>query len=291
MKHNLAKIYLVIVAIIWGTGFLATALAIDFYTPAQILALRFTIAFVVLAAVYHQEIRTTTKKEFIHGSIVGLFLYVAFIFQTVGLQYTTVSKNAFLTAVNIVLVPLISALILGKKIKIEIWLGVIITLLGIGVLSLTDSLVEINLGDILTLVCALFFALQIIATDRFSKEMSTVKLMAIQMGVAGLLSWITVGVTGETSLNLSSEALLPVIYLGLVSTLIAYYLQTYAQKFTSGTETAVILSTESIFGMLGSVIFLGEKVTTSLLIGAVLIFMGILTVEGAFNILKNKSIS
>lgn len=279
MRKNIGKIGLMFVAIIWGTGFVATSLALENYTPYQILAIRFTVAFVILLVLNMNKLKTLSKKTMARGSILGVALFLAFAFQTVGLQYTTASKNAFLTAVNVVIVPFLSFLILKKKLPIKNFIGSFVTLLGIGLLSLTSSIGGFNLGDSLTLICAIFFALQIFITDLFIDQEEAWALMLLQMGTASLLSWGTIFITKEAMPSFQMAHLLPVLYLGIASTLLAYFLQTVSQKYTTSSEAAIILSTEAFFGMLGSAMLLGEKISINMLAGAVLIFIGILIVE------------
>lgn len=280
MKQKIGRIGLFIVAIVWGSGFVASAIALNSFAPTQILALRFTLAFLLSLLIFWKDIKNIKFSEIKKGGIIGVFLFLAFLFQTVGLQYTTASKNAFLTATNIVIVPFLSWLILRQKVSRNSIIGALVTLVGIGFLSGDGfSLVSINLGDVLTLICAVFFALQIFYTDFFVKDIKPGIIMVSQMGVAALLSWATVFVTSETTFILNTETILPILYLGIVSTLIAYGLQTWSQKYVGSSESAVILSTEAFFGMIASVIILNELITQSMVIGAVLIFIGILIVE------------
>lgn len=279
MNKYLGKIGLVIVAVIWGSGFVASALALEDYSPYQILALRFTLAFVVWLIINMRNLKRFSVTTMWRGSLLGVFLFLAFAFQTVGLQYTTPSKNAFLTAVNVVIVPLLGYLIFKKKLQFKNIIGSFVTLIGIALLSLTSSLSSVNLGDILTLICAVFFALQIFSTDYFVKQEEIWALMLLQMGVAALLSWITLFVTNGNIPTLQLTTMLPILYLGLVSTLLAYFIQTLSQKKTTSSEAAIILSTEAFFGMISSVIILHERISINMFFGAVLIFIGILIVE------------
>lgn len=280
MKQKIGRIGLFIVAIVWGSGFVASAIALNSFAPTQILALRFTLAFLLSLLIFWKDIKNIKISEIKKGGRIGGFLFLAFLFQTIGLQYTTASKNAFLTATNIVIVPFLSWLILRQKVSRNSTIGALFTLVGIGFLSGDEiSLISINLGDILTLICAVFFALQIFYTDFFVKDIKPGIIMVSQMGVAALLSWATVFATLETTFALNTETLLPILYLGIVSTLIAYGIQTWSQKYVGSSESAVILSTEAFFGMIASVIILNEQITQSTVIGAVLIFVGILIVE------------
>lgn len=282
MNKYFGKMGLILVAIIWGSGFVATAIALENYTAFQLLALRFTIAFVVLLIINIKRLKELSKKTIQRGSLLGVFLFLAFAFQTVGLQYTTPSKNAFLTAVNVVVVPFLAFIILKKKVPIKSIVGSSVTLAGIALLSLTSSIGSFNLGDMLTLICAVFFALQIFVTDLFIEKEEAWSLMLLQMGTAAILSWLSLLVMGDSVPVIEIKVMIPVLYLGLISTLLAFFLQTVSQKYTTSSEAAIILSTEAFFGMLSSVIILGEKVSINMLIGAILIFIGILIVELEF---------
>lgn len=284
---NISKSALFLVAIIWGTGFVASSIALETLTPNEILVIRFSLAFVVLLLLNLSRLKQMKKVEILKGSLVGFFLYLGFYFQTVGLQYTTPSKNAFLTAVNIVIVPFLALIVLREKLSYKTFAGAGVTLLGIGFISLESGFQQMNQGDLLTLVCAFFFALQIFSTDIFAKEIKTWSLMLSQMGTASLLAWVSFLFSKDRftlfhQANFTLTTLYPVLYLSLISTLLAYFLQTWAQRKTTSTETAVILSTEAFFGMLASVLLLNEQITVTLLIGALLIFTGILIVEVDF---------
>lgn len=289
MKKYMGEIGLMITAIIWGSGFVASAVSLEHYTPYQILAGRFLIGTLILCLVFYKKLRYIKKSTLLKGTVLGLFLYIAFALQTVGLQYTTPSKNAFLTAVNVVIVPFIGFLLYKRKIDLFELGGAILALVGIAVLSLKLS-TGINIGDLLTLCCAVGFAFHIFYTAKFVKDEDAVLLTIIQMVTAAVIGWIVVGFKGETSFSLESEGLLPLLYLGVFSTTIAYLLQTVAQKFITETKAAIILSTESFWGTAFSVVILSEVLTTKMIIGAILILGAILLSETKFSFIKKKEI-
>lgn len=280
MEAIKGRIGLILVAIIWGSGFAASALALESFNTNQILAMRFTIAFLISLLVYKKDLKLINFDVLKKGIIIGIFLFLAFMFQTIGLKYTTASKNAFLTAVNIVIVPFLSFLILRKKVKKQEFLGALITLFGIALLSFDSSGIGgINKGDVLTLVCAIFFALQIFYTDFHVKDVNPGIIMVGQMGTAAILSWILVIINNEIKMDITFDNIKPILYLGVISTMVAYGIQTWAQKRVSSTEAAVILSTEAFFGMLASVIILNEKLSIGTIIAAILIFAGVIIVQ------------
>ncbi|MEH7224486.1 DMT family transporter [Bacillus sp. JJ1566] len=288
MRKYFGEIGLTIVAIIWGSGFVASAVSLDHFTPYQILAIRFLIGVILLSLVFFKKLKNIKKSTIIKGSVIGIFLYLAFALQTVGLVYTTPSKNAFLTAVNVVIVPIIAFFIFKRKMdKFEL-LGAVLAVTGIGVLSLQLS-GGVNFGDILTLLCAVGFAFHIFYTAQFVKDEDPVLLTVIQMAAATVLGFIVVLFKGETSFAPSFEGVSAVLYLGVFSTTIAFLLQTVAQKFTTETNAAIILSTEAFWGMIFSVIILSEVLTVRMIIGAIIILLAIILSETKLKFLKKKS--
>lgn len=288
MRKYIGELGLTIVAIIWGSGFVASAVALDHFTPYQILAIRFLIGVILLSLVFFKKLKHIKKSTIIKGSVIGIFLYLAFALQTVGLVYTTPSKNAFLTAVNVVIVPLIAFFIYKRKMdKFEL-MGALMAIIGVGVLSLKLS-GGVNFGDILTLLCAVGFAFHIFYTAQFVKDEDPVLLTVIQMAAATVLGFIVVLFKGETNIAVSFEGVSAVLYLGIFSTTIAFLLQTVAQKFTTETNAAIILSTEAFWGMVFSVIILSEVLTVKMIIGAILILVAIIISETKLKFIKKKT--
>lgn len=287
MRKYIGEIMLCITAIIWGSGFVVSAIALDHYTPYQILAGRFLIGFLILGIIFNKKLKGINKGVIKKGIVLGFFLYLGFALQTVGLQYTTPSKNAFLTAINVVIVPFIAFFAYKRKIdKFELT-GAILALVGIGLLSLQLSS-DINIGDILTLACAVAFAYQIFYTAKYVKDEDPITLTIIQIFVAAVFAWIVVIFKGETQFSFETEAVTSILYLAIFSTTIAYLFQTIAQKFTNETKAAIILSTESFWGMMFSVVLLSEVLTTRMIIGALFILFAIMISETKLSFLKKK---
>lgn len=288
MRKYIGEIMLCITAIIWGSGFVISAISLDFYTPYQILAGRFIIGVILLSIVFHKKLKGLNKGLIKKGIVLGVFLYLAFALQTVGLQYTTPSKNAFLTAVNVVIVPFIALMAYKRRVDRFELTGAILAITGIGFLSLQFT-ANVNIGDLLTLGCAVAFAYQIFYTSKYVKEEDPIALTIIQMFVAAILAWIVVLVKGEVQFSYEVKAVSSIVYLAVFSTTIAYLFQTIAQKFTNETKTAIILSTESFWGMVFSVLFLNEVLTFRMSIGALFILCAILISETKLSFLrKNK---
>lgn len=289
MKKYVGELSLTIVAIIWGSGFVASAAALEHYTPYQILAIRFLIGALLLGVVFFGKLKKIKKSTLLKGSVLGIFLYLAFAFQTVGLQYTTPSKNAFLTAVNVVIVPFIAYFIYKRKMDRFELFGAILAISGVGAISLKLT-AEVNIGDLLTLVCAVGFAFHIFYTTQFVKDEDPILLTLVQMAAAAIFGFAIVLFKGETAFSMNTEGVSNVLYLGVFSTSLAFLLQTFAQKFTTETSAAIILSTEAFWGMVFSIILLSEVITLKMIIGAILILFAILISETKLKFFKKRPV-
>ncbi|MGE7842619.1 DMT family transporter [Lysinibacillus sp. NPDC093712] len=278
MKQYIADGMLLTTAIVWGSGFVITAIALEYLTAYQVMAGRFLLASIILTVIFGYKLKKATKSVVWKGVLLGTILYIAFALQTVGLQYTTPSKNAFLTAVNVIVVPLIAYAVYKRRIDGYEIIGSIIAIVGIGCLSLQGSL-TMNIGDALSLACAVAFAFDIFCTNLFVQKEDAIALTIIQFITASAIGILVVVSQGDIPASLEKEAIYSLIYLGIFSTTIAYLFQNVANQYTSATKAAIILSTESFFGMVLSVIFLHEVLTSQMVIGAVLILLAILIAE------------
>lgn len=289
MKKYLGEIGLIITAIIWGSGFVASAVSLDYYTPYQIMAGRFLIGTLILSIVFYKRLKRINKSLLIKGIVLGSILYLAFVLQTIGLQYTTPSKNAFLTVINVVIVPFIGFFLYKKKIDLYELIGAVLAVIGIAVLSLQLSS-EVNIGDLLTLACAFGFAFHIFYTAKFVENEDPVLLTLIQMFTATMIAVLFVLFSGEIAFSMAPAGLMPLLYLGVFSTTIAYLLQTVAQKYISETKAAIILSTEAFWGTAFSIIILSEVMTVRIGVGATLILLAIIITETKPTLLPRKKL-
>ncbi|MCI8683937.1 MAG: DMT family transporter [Lachnospiraceae bacterium] len=275
MKKYLAIAGLIAVTVIWGGGFVASDMALKSLRPFQIMAIRFLLATILMGGASIRELKGIDFKELRAGILMGCALFVGFAFQIVGLQYTTPSKNAFLTALNVVMVPFIAFLILKKKISMKSIAGAVMAIFGVGLLSLEKNL-SLGLGDALTLVCAVGFAFQIFFTSEFVKKYRAVVLNFVQMLTAVLLSVVSLFLFGETEFHVTAQGWLSVLYLGVISTALCYLLQTASQRYVDETKAAIILSMESVFGTIFSILILHEQVTLRMICGCVIILAAVI---------------
>lgn len=284
-KNLIADISLFLVAIIWGSGFVANKNVLDLIHPIYLLVLRFSISSVLMGIIFFKRFKKVNKQDLVAGTVIGSFLFLAFVTQTIGLQYTTGSKQAFITASNVVMVPFILWYANKKRPDIYEIIAAVLCFIGIGILSLEGSL-SINLGDKLTLICAVFFALHIISIGIHSKNHDPIILSIIQFGVVAILSLLTGLIFKVEFVPMTREISMPILYLAIVNTIIAFGIQNIAQKYTTSTHAAIILSLESVFGSFFSILLLGEKFTIRLFLGCVIIFLAVITAETKWSFLN-----
>lgn len=280
MKKWLAIGALMLVTVIWGGGFVASDMALESMKPFQIMMVRFLLASVLMGVISWGQRKGEEKLKDRSGAIkagvlMGVTLFMGFAFQIIGLQYTTPSKNAFLTALNVVIVPFIAFVILKKKIGAKGIIGAVMSVLGVGLLSLNGNF-TVSLGDGLTLLCAVGFAFQIFFTSEFVKKYPASVLNMVQMFTAFVLSAISLVIFGENDFQVTTQGWLSVLYLGVVSTTICYLLQTACQKYIDETKAAIILSMESVFGTIFSILILHEVVTVRMVIGCAVILAAVI---------------
>lgn len=279
MKKTYANMMLVVVTVIWGGGFIATSGALDSMTPFYVMMIRFVGASILPVLVCFRKLKKLSKDEIRHGMITGAFLFLAFAFQTFGLQYSSASKNAFLTATNVVFVPYLLWILLKRKPNKKEIIASIMCICGIALLTLKKDALMLGVGDVLSIICAVFFALHIIALERYSAHMDAICMTAMQMLTAGVLSTICALLFEQPPAHLNAHAIGNVSYLIFVSTLLAYLIQTYAQKFTTANTASLILSMEALFASIFSFLILHEVLSIQMIFGAILIFASVLYIE------------
>ena len=272
---------LLLTAFLWGFAFVVVKNSLDDVSPIYMLAFRFTIAGVMLSIVFLKRLRRINRKILLHGAWVGFFLFAAYLVQTIGCDYTTAGKNAFLTTVYVVVVPFLSWLLHKGKPDRYCVTTAFIAIIGIGLLTLEGDL-SVNIGDALTMACGVLFAFQIIYIDQYTETDDPVLIAVLQMVFAAVYSWITACVMGETfpmDAVRNSSVIISMLYLGLFSTMIAFLLQNVCQKYLKPATASLLMSTESVFGVLCSALFLHEIMSGKMVTGCVLIFIAIVINE------------
>ncbi len=290
VMRRLAKPMLFAAAIIWGSSFFIMKGAVDIIPTFYLLAIRFTGGAVLLALVCWKKWRMHFTRDYLwRGAVIGAFLFLAYSVQTFGLMGTTPSKNAFLTAVYCVLVPFLYWIAVKKRPDRYNILAAVLCVAGVGLVSLTNDF-TITWGDGLTLVCAFFYAAHIVAVAKVSPAKDIYLLTVFQFAFAALYAWISGALFQElppTSV-ISSDLIIQMAYLVVMATTVALLFQNVGQVWSDPSSAAVILSLESVFGVLFSVLFYGDPVTGQLLAGFALIFVAVVCSETKFSFLRKK---
>ena len=283
MKNN---ILLVLTALIWGCAFVAQSVGMDFVGPFTFNMARFLIgAIVLLPVIWFMDRQRKTGAEkgagqktlIIGGICCGIALAVASTLQQWGILFTTVGKAGFITAMYIVIVPLLGIFI-GKKVRPLIIGGVAIAVVGFYFLCMTESL-RLGLGDFLVLLCAIAFSIHILVIDHFSPKVDGVKMSAIQFLTAAIISAVPTLLWEQPVLTEILQAWQPVLYAGVMSCGVAYTLQIIAQKNADPTVASLLLSLESVFSVLAGWVLLGQELSLKELFGCVLIFCAIILAQ------------
>jgi len=277
MKYK-GELGLILVSIVWGSGFIASAIGLDYLTTYETLVGRFFVATVLLGGIYFGRGKKLSPRTVKNGLLLGGFLFVAFVLQTLGLEYTTPSKNAFLTAVGVAVVPFIGFFFHGRALNKKDILRAAIAMVGVGLISFSWS-GPVNVGDVLSFLCAFAFALHVFYTGEFAQGEDPMALTFVQMFTAFVLSAIAVIYRGDAIMGHDPRGYMAVLYLGVFSTTICFLVMTMAQRYTKPSRAAVIMSTESLFAMIFSVLILKEMVTLRMGLGAVVIFVAIILPE------------
>lgn len=276
---------LILTAAIWGFAFVIVKDSLEYIGPTWMVGIRFTIAAICLSLIFVRRFRNLDRKTFLHGLLLGAFLFTAYETQTIGCNYTTAGKNAFLTTIYVILVPLLGWPIFKKRPAWFVWLAAILSVCGIALLALNGESGKwyvMNRGDVLTLVCGFFYAVHIIGGALFVKDEDVILLTVFQFLVAGILG-LAFAPFIDTPLNVSlfsnGNVIVSLLYLSLLSSMLCFCLQNVGLKYVPSSLASLFLSLESVFGVFFSTLILGERLTAKMFLGCILIFAAILVAE------------
>lgn len=288
-KELKGTLMLVLTAFIWGIAFVAQSEGMKYVGPFTFNCARMIIGGIVLIPCIFLLDRLKGKKPgekmdknskkvmFTGGILCGIALCVAATLQQYGIKYTTVGKAGFITAMYIIIVPLLG-IFLKKKVGIKIWISVVIAVIGLYLLCMSGTL-SLGKGDLLVLICAVGFSIHILLIDHFSPQTDGVKMSCVQFLTAGIISAVPMMIIEQPSVSDLTAAWLPIIYAGVLSCGVAYTLQVVAQKDTDPTVASLILSLESVFSVLAGWVILHQVLTGKEILGCVLMFAAIIMAQ------------
>ena len=275
-RRSQAELGLLGNAFIWGTTFVVVQGALSHVSTLLFLCMRFGLAGLILLGFYAGKLK---RNALLPGMVAGLFLFLGYLFQTAGLKFTTPSKSAFFTSMSIPMVPLLSSLVYRTRTHLIELLGVSVATAGMMLMTLQGTTLRFGKGDALTFLCAIAFALHIVALGHFSGKFDFQTLAVMQIVTAALLSAGSFWWAEPVQLQSHRSVWLAVGITGLFATALAFSVQAWAQQFTSATRTALIYTLEPVFAWGTSWLLLGERLPWTAVLGAILIIAGVLLVE------------
>ncbi len=294
MKKTQVKnsLLLLLTATIWGTAFVAQSVGMDYVEPFTFTFARSIIGGIVLIPCIYflrwlkkREDKDAgvnrlfvTKIEWIGGICCGLALCAASNFQQIGISYTTVGKAGFITALYVVIVP-IMGLFFKRKVSFVVWICVALSVIGLYLLCMTEGSFTLAYGDLLVLVCAILFSIHIMVIDHFSPKGDGVVMSCIQFFVCGIVSGIIMLFVESPDLGNIMAAKMPILYAGVLSSGVGYTLQVVGQKGMNPTIASLIMCLESVVSVLAGWLILGEALSNRELLGCVLMFVAIVLAQ------------
>lgn len=287
------SLLLLLAAAIWGVAFVAQSVGMDYVGPYTFLASRSFLGVVVLLPVIYVrdkikkrvatsetkcEILEQRKQLMVAGICCGTCLFVASILQQIGIMYTTVGKSGFITAMYIVLVPVLG-IFFKKKVGVRIWIGVLLAVIGLYFLCMTPGSISIQKGDVLTGLCAITFSFHILIVDHFAPKIDGVKMSCVQFLTCGVLASIGMFVLEQPTLEAVFAAWLPILYAGALSSGVAYTLQIVGQRGLNPTVASLLMSMESVISVIAGFVILKQALSVREILGCIIMFCAIILVQ------------
>ena len=274
-KYN---IYMFIATIFFGMTYVLTKICLNYSTEFHIISFRFLIAFIVSLIFLYKKIFPIKIKEFIYSLILSIILFLVFITMTIGVKYTTATNASFLISLSVIFIPFFSWIFNKEKPKKNIFVVLIIALIGIMLLTLDKNL-ELHIGDILCLICSLLFSFHIIITERFVRNNNPITLGVLQFGGVAILSFLVQYPIEKFSLPKNENFWISLLILSVFCTALAYIIQTVSQKKLSSTLVGFILSLEAIFSGIFGYFILNEYLSFQQYVGAFLLLISVIYVS------------
>lgn len=287
-KKRLSIAALFLTAIIWGFGYVGVQDALDGgWTSIGILAFRGLVGGAI-CLVFSIKEKWWKNPKFIYGCLAsGAITFLGYLFQTEGQQLTSIPNTSFFTALNVVMVPFFATFLFKEKFNKKSIVASIVALIGIGILSFDGSNFSFHIGDLLNFLGAVCFAVQIAHMTVLSKYGCPFAVAGSQLLIMGILGMICVPFTGGMS-NFGSGGWLGILYVAVISSCVAFFLQAKCQRYVASGVTAIIIAQESLFGTIFSIIFYHNAVTPQLIIGGFIVLCGVIMASVDFSGINQK---
>jgi drug/metabolite transporter (DMT)-like permease len=280
-----ADLALAFCTLLWGATFVVVKNALDHSSVFLFLAVRFTLAGLLMALFRPRVLFTLEREELFAGMRLGFFMFAGYAFQTAGLQYTTASNSGFVTGSSVVLVPLLLGVFWGRALTRWVYIGSVAAVIGLYFLTVpVEGVAHLNRGDVLTFVAAGSYGVHIILVGEYAKEHSVSALSVIQVLACAVMAWVTAASASAIRWQPARfewrwELLLAIAICAIFATAVAFTLQMWAQQYTTPSHAAILFTLEPVFAVITSYILIRERLSSRGILGAVLVFAGILIAE------------
>lgn len=264
-------------AMIWGLSYSALKICVSSLPVFLLLSVRFILAVLVLIIFFHSYLPRLTWAKMRAGLTVGTFLIAGFALFTVGMQYTDASRSGFIVALQVVMVPIINALLHKKFPDRPVMIGVVFATFGLALMSLQSM--DFQYGDLIILASGFFFAAQLVATGKYAADVESPLLVIIQLLLGAIVFTLISLFCEQIPASIDMKTILNILYLGIFSSALALLLQTRAQALIPSNHAAIVYTSEPVFGAFFAILLLGETMEIREIIGAVMIVGSMLTVE------------
>ena len=276
-----ADVMMLVVTMLWGSSYLFMKMGLQSTQEFNLIALRFGIAFILAGIVFYKRILHMDATTIKYGFLLGTILFLAISVVTIGVKFTSISNAGFLFSLTVVFVPLLLALFFRKKPESKVIYGVTFCIAGIALLTLNHGF-TISSGDFLIILGALFYAIHIIVTDKLTKNVDSITLGVLQLGVTGVWGLIFSFLFEKPHFPDTTHSWIAILALSILCSAIGFIGQTFAQKYTTPTHTGLIFSLEPVFAAIFAFIFVNEVLPAKGYVGAALVLIGVLTAKLEF---------
>ncbi len=287
-KILLADMSILFSAMLWGGDYIVAKRALEVIPPGFMNAIKFSICALIMLLFFWKRIKKMSAGDFFVGFITGAMMFGGFIGQTTGLKYTTVGNNAFITSAYVIVVPFMAWVLTRERPKTNSFVAVLLTVLGIGFLTLQGSF-SISKGDGITLIGAVFFGMELALLGKYAKKMDVLILAFLEAAVAGILFWIYAFSFETVPVIWSRDLILSMAYITFFGSVITHVTVTVALKYTTSSRGAVLCATEALFAVFLAAIFLGERLYLKGWIGSALVLLAVLVAELGGSLFRGKS--
>lgn len=277
-KIRIAVIALLFVGFVWGAAFVLMKDAIKEQPYMDFLATRFTVAAIAMFLLRPVVASKLAPGDLKYGAVAGVVLAFAYITQTIGLELTTASISGFLTGLYVVLTPLLAWLVLKQKISLKISLGALLAAVGLGVLSGAATTVEFQIGQIWLIVCALLYAVHILILGKYGKSRDSYRFAMLQIAFVAIVTWVFALADGYQPPP-NGSVWFAILFTALLSTVFAFWVQTWAQTIIEPSRVALLITSEVIFTALLAVGVGQEPLTLTMVVGGSIMVVAMLLVE------------